>query len=77
MGKIPEEERDPEAVVMDEIMAYMNKASARARVRLMHHIMHKYFPLGDWVPELKAPVRLVPPETPMGPQRPSDTTHES
>ena len=67
MAKIPDEERDPEAVILDELMAYMNKAGARAKLRLMHHVMHKYFPLGDWVPEIKGPVRLVPPEAPLPP----------
>ena len=76
MHSIPTEERDPEAVIMDAVMHYMNSVGERSRVRLMFHLQHKYFPDGDFVPRITQPIRLSPrgsgpaPMPPAGPFAP-------
>lgn len=58
--KVREEERDPEAIVMDVAMHYMNHADERGRQRFMMHMQHRYFPDGVFMPVLKDRTTLTP-----------------
>ena len=42
---------DPEVQAMNEAINYMEKADGRTRERYIHHLVHRYFPKGSFVPE--------------------------